>query len=105
MVSRADKNHYIWGLQKTNATCYDKRMGNKTLPLWAVNLKLARKKREETQEEFGKRFGVTQQAVAFWESGTYEPAARVFVWLLVELGAITTSSIADYETHDWTVDY
>lgn len=61
-------------------------MGNNTqankLPIWAVKIKALRKRLGETQDEFGKRFKVSQVAVAYWESGQYEPPAMVLIWVM-----------------------
>lgn len=58
-------------------------MGNNTqakpLPEWAMLVRALRKQLGETQEQFGKRFGVTQVSVSLWESGDNEPPAKVLV--------------------------
>lgn len=51
-------------------------------PQWAKLIKVKRLELEETQAEFGARFGVSDAAVSYWESGTYEPSAEVLMWVL-----------------------
>lgn len=59
-------------------------MNNKTqaFPRFALLVKQVRKELNETQEEFGKRFNVSQPAVAQWELGQSEPTAEVVMWIM-----------------------
>lgn len=52
------------------------------LPEWAEKIRRVRFDLNETQAEFGARFGVTQQAVAGWENGIFEPGATVMMFVL-----------------------
>ena len=52
------------------------------LPIWAVKIKARRLFLDETQTEFGGRWGVGKMAVSQWESGRSEPPADVLVWVL-----------------------
>jgi DNA-binding transcriptional regulator YiaG len=52
------------------------------LPVWAVRIKARRDKLQETQAQFGARWGVGKMAVSKWESGKSEPPADVLVWVL-----------------------
>lgn len=52
------------------------------LPEWAINLKKFRKQEGFSQNSFGEKFGVTQQAVAYWESGKFEPPVEVLAWMV-----------------------
>jgi transcriptional regulator with XRE-family HTH domain len=70
----------------------------KRLPVWCVNIKKLREDKNETQEEFGERFGVTKQAVSSWETATYEPPVRVLVYLMNESGL----RFADDDEINWT---
>jgi transcriptional regulator with XRE-family HTH domain len=55
-------------------------MGNTdTLPEWAVIIKRFRGLQGLTQLEFGVKYGVTQPAVAQWESGRSEPPAELLM--------------------------
>lgn len=53
-------------------------------PQWAELIKVKRLELQETQAEFGVRFGVSDAAVSYWESGTYDPPANVTWWLIHE---------------------
>lgn len=60
-------------------------MGNNTqakLPEYAATIKALRLHLGESQESFGRRFGVTKQAVNNWEKGRTEPTAAVLIWVL-----------------------
>ena len=58
------------------------------MPLWAVELRKFRRLRDITQSQFGEWFGVTQQAVALWETGTVEPPVAVLAWLVDQGGRL-----------------
>lgn len=50
-------------------------------PQWDEIIKQIREALGETQEEFGKRFNVSQPAVAYWENGTVDPPGEVTWWV------------------------
>jgi DNA-binding transcriptional regulator YiaG len=55
----------------------------KQAPRWHVLIKQQRKRLKETKVDFGKRFGVTGQAVFYWESNINEPPSSV-TWYLYQ---------------------
>lgn len=52
------------------------------IPSWAIKLKAIRIKLNESQEQFGTRWDVSKMTVSYWEAGTYEPPAKVLIWLM-----------------------
>lgn len=64
------------------------RATKRELPEWAKNLRIYRQQWGLSQEEFGRRFGVTRMAVSYWESAQAEPPVRVLAWLLEASGTI-----------------
>lgn len=63
------------------------------LPEWAEKIRRVRFDLDETQAEFGARFGVTQQAVANWEIGKSEPGATVMMFVLTGIQARGESEV------------
>lgn len=51
---------------------------------WGHNLRLARRRLNESQEVFAKRFGVSTNTVSRWETGTYRVSPEVMWWLTHE---------------------
>lgn len=63
-------------------------MGNTDiLPEWAIIIKRFRGSQGLTQAEFGRKYGVSQPAVAQWETGIYEPPAEVLMMAMRSLNA------------------
>lgn len=60
-------------------------MTTQATPIWAIKIRALRKQLNENQTQFGKRFGVSQVAVAYWESGRNEPGAEVFMAIIKAL--------------------
>jgi transcriptional regulator with XRE-family HTH domain len=58
------------------------------LPEWAVKIKKVRLLLGESQRQFGKRFGVSQVAVAYWEMGENDPKPSVLLYVYRELGEL-----------------
>lgn len=58
------------------------RVTTKTKPVWAVKMIMVRKYLSESQETFGKRFGVTKNTVSLWERGRFEPPAAALIWVI-----------------------
>lgn len=54
---------------------------NTQKPDWPRLIFEARERLGETQEEFGKRFGVVASAVSLWENGLREAPYEVTWWL------------------------
>jgi DNA-binding transcriptional regulator YiaG len=63
-----------------------KNLTQEKLPTWAIQIKTVRRSLQESQAEFGLRWGVTKQAVSFWENGIYEPPAAVIVYVFGQIG-------------------
>lgn len=53
----------------------------KQKPNWAAMIRRRRLALKETQEQFGKRFGVGLAAVSHWENGQREAPYEVTWWL------------------------
>lgn len=51
------------------------------LPQWAVMIKELRLRLDESQEQFGARFGVTKMSVSYWESGQADPPSAVLMFV------------------------
>lgn len=51
-------------------------------PQWSINLRQARRAHGFTQAGFAELFGVSQQTVAKWELGYFEPPLAVIAWLV-----------------------
>jgi transcriptional regulator with XRE-family HTH domain len=62
------------------------------IPKWVDIIKRLRRDLDETQAQFGERFGVTQSAVAQWEAGTTAPPAAVLL-LAMERSAHMTNTV------------
>lgn len=56
-------------------------MARPVKPDWAKLIKKKRLALKETQTQFGKRFGVSQTSVSYWELGEVE-APSVVTWFL-----------------------
>lgn len=69
------------------------------LPEWAINLKKFRKEQGFSQADFGVKFGVTQQAVAKWESAESEPPVAVLAWIVTAYAG-TSDGAALLAQHD-----
>lgn len=54
------------------------------VPIWATEIKAARKRLGESQNKFAERFKVAVNTVSRWETGTYDPSPEVMWWLLHE---------------------
>jgi transcriptional regulator with XRE-family HTH domain len=61
-------------------------MKAQTIPDWAKTVKQLRLLLSLTQKQFAERYGVTQPAVAQWESGRSEPPAAVIFEAIKAVG-------------------
>ena len=57
---------------------------HRTNPHWDTLVRQKRRKLRETKAEFGRRFGVTGQAVLYWETGRNSPPNVVTWWLYLD---------------------
>lgn len=53
----------------------------KQTPRWHTLIKQHRKRLEESKAAFGRRFGVSGQAVHYWETGKTDPPGDVTWWI------------------------
>lgn len=60
---------------------YQLTQAEKNPPRWHTLIKQERARLKESKAAFGRRFGVTGQAVGYWESGQNTPSADV-TWYL-----------------------
>lgn len=59
------------------------------VPLWASSLRFHRHREGMSQATFGSLFGVSQQTVAKWELGYFEPPMAVVIWLVDRGGTLS----------------
>lgn len=51
-------------------------------PNWAGLISRVRRELGESQATFGKRFGMSQAMVSYWESGSFDPPGEV-TWFVM----------------------
>lgn len=59
----------------------------KKTPRWPTLIKQERRRLKESKAAFGRRFGVTGQAVGYWEDGSNDPPGHVTWWVMQQIEA------------------